>query len=56
MPPWGILRSSQCPQVKVRGRVEELKKSRRDTSGPREAEWEHTTGTTGGQKMYNRGT
>ena len=33
---------SQYPQVKGRGRVEKLKKSRR--------------GTTGGQKMHNRGT
>ena len=51
----GILRSSQCPQVKVRGRVEELWKSKRGTRGSREAEEEHMIGTTGGQKMYSRG-
>ena len=37
-------------------RVEELKKSKRGTIGTREAEQKHMRGTTGGQKMYNRGT
>ena len=53
------MRSSQCPQVKGRGSVEELKKgknkSKRGTRGTREAEQEHMRGTTGGQKMYSRG-
>ena len=52
----GTLRSPQCPQVKGRGRVEELKKCKRGTTGTREAGQEHITGTTGGQKMYTRGT
>ena len=50
------MRSSQCPQVKGRGRVEELKKSKRDTIGTKEAEQEHMRGKPGGQKMYSRGT
>ena len=50
------MRSSQCPQVKGRGRVEELKKSKRDTIGTKEAEQEHMRGKPGGQQMYSRGT
>ena len=46
----------QCPQAQGRGRLEELKKSLRGTRGTREAEQEHMRGTTGGQKMYSRGT
>ena len=56
MPLQGILKSSQCPQVKGEGRVEELKKSRRGTRGTKDAEQEYIRETTGGQKMYNRGT
>ena len=51
VPLQGILRFSQCPQVKGRGRVEELEKSKRGTRGTREAEQEQMRGTTGGQKM-----
>ena len=51
---YGIWRSCQCPQVKGRGRVEELKK--RGTRGTREAEQEHMRGTTEGQNMYSRST
>ena len=47
---------SQYPQVRGRGRVEELQKSKRETRGTREAEQDHVRGTTGGQKMHNRGT
>ena len=47
---------SQLPQVKGRGRVEELKKCKRGTRDIREMEQELMRGTTGGQKMYNRGT
>ena len=50
------MRASQSPQVKSRRRVEELKKSMRGTRGTRDAEQEHIRGTTGVQKMYNRGT
>ena len=42
--------------MKGRGRVEELKMSKRGTRGTREAEHDHMRGTTGGQKMYSRGT
>ena len=52
----GILRSSQCPQVRGWGRVEELQKSKRGMRDTREAEQEHMRGTTGGQKMYSRST
>ena len=46
MPPYGILRSSQCPQVKGRGRVEELERHMRGTpGGNREAEQKHMRGT-----------
>ena len=56
MPLWDILGSSQCHQVKSRGRVQELKKGKRGTRGTRAAEQEHMRGTTEGQKMYSRGT
>ena len=50
MPLQGILKSSQYPQMKGGGRVEELKKSKRGTRGTREAEQELMRGTTRGQK------
>ena len=54
------MRSSQCPQVKGRGRVEELKKSKRGTRGTREVEQEQETGgrrcTAEVHEMNNRGT
>ena len=56
MPLQDILRSSQFHQVKSRGSVEELKQRERGTRGTREAEQENMRGTTGGQKMYSRGT
>ena len=46
MPLNGILRSSQCPQVKGRGRVAELERHMRGTpGGNREAEQKHMRGT-----------
>ena len=52
------MRSSECPQAKGRGRVEELKKSKRGTRGTREAEQEHMRGTNRGtedvQQRYRR--
>ena len=55
-PPKGILRSSQYPRMKGRGRIEGFKNSKRGTRGTKEAEQEHMRGATGGQKMYYRGT
>ena len=42
--------------MKGRGRVEEVKKSKRGTRSTREAEQEHMRGTTEVQKMFNSGT
>ena len=52
----GILRSSQCPQVKGRGRVEELQKSKRRTKCSWKAEQEHMRGTEDVQQRYMRWT
>ena len=54
LPLEAIFGSSQYPQAKGRGRVEELKMSKRGTRGTRGAEQEHMRGTIGEQKMYNR--
>ena len=45
------MRSSQCPQVKGRGKTRGTLKSKKGTRGTRKAKQEHMRGITGGQKM-----